>query len=270
MKAVFLADAHLKKSSDERYEKLMSFLNDLKEGKVCSLIGKNKKNNQAVYIDDIFIAGDLFDFWFCRKENIYPEFRPIIDKLIDLKQAGVKVHLLEGNHDFFMKEYFGDVHGMEVCDEWLDRDIDSRKFLIGHGDTADQSNKVYLFFRKVLRSRFFYLFQRFLPRPLLWSIASLSSAASKELNKDNGDALFEKMSSFAEVKLRDGYDVIIMGHSHQPLIRRFNIIGKEKIFIALGDWIKYYSFVYYEDGNFSLSHYHPRVQEAGKINQHWT
>ena len=75
------------------------------------------KGTEKTSIDDLYIAGDLFDFWFCQKEKINPEFKPVINKLIELQKAGIRIHLSEGNHDFFMGEYFRDVLGMEVFEE---------------------------------------------------------------------------------------------------------------------------------------------------------
>jgi len=264
VKAVFISDAHLKSSSDEKYGRLMDFFDDLQRGKISSLIQADRRDCEPVYIEDLFIVGDLFDFWFCRKDSIYPDFKLIIDKLVELKQAGIRIHLFEGNHDFFMKEYFHAVLGMKVFEEWAELRIDGKNFLIAHGDTADKTNMVYMMFRKILRSRAFYHFQRFIPSPILWGIAGLSSAASKELNKGNGGALFEKMSSYAGERLEKDYDVVILGHSHHAVVRNFVINGKEKKFIALGDWIKHYSFLYYDDGKFFLSRY--RSRREGGVN----
>ncbi len=258
MKAIFISDAHLKHSSDERYKHLVNFLNDIKVGKVTSLLNPDAKNIEPVYIDNLYIVGDLFDFWFCRKENIYPEFKLIIDKLIELQEAGIHIYLLEGNHDFFMEEYFHDVLGMKVFDEWASLKLDNKRVLLGHGDLADRTNIPYIIFRKILRSRAFYNFQRFIPAFVLWKIASLSSSISKEMNKENGDSLFEKMTSFALAKLGENYDVVIFGHSHKPIVRHIEIAGEEKTFVALGDWIKHYSFLYYENENFFLGYYPPR------------
>ena len=144
MKAIFISDAHLKKSSDGRYIKLIAFFNDLKAGKISSLVHGEDKDSKAVLIDDLFVAGDLFDFWFCRKNNIYPDFKIIIDKLVELKNAGIRIHLFEGNHDFFMKEYFQDVLGMDVFEDGVAFKLDGKNIYVSHGDTADKTNKIYM------------------------------------------------------------------------------------------------------------------------------
>ena len=84
MKAVFISDAHLKHSADERYVRFMQFLDDLREGKVRSLVDARELGREKTSIDHLYIVGDFFDFWFCRSDHIHPEFRLVISRLLDL------------------------------------------------------------------------------------------------------------------------------------------------------------------------------------------
>ncbi len=255
MKAVFISDAHLKRSADERYGQFIRFLGDLAEGKARSLTHDRELGRDKSSIDDLYILGDFFDFWFCAKDRIHPEFQLVIRQLVELQRTGVRVHLCEGNHDFFMKEYFHDVLGMEVFEEWADIRLDKLRMLLAHGDTADASDRIYLLFRKMLRSRAFYNIQRHIPPSARWAIAGMTSNVSKQMNDDNRDTLVEKMLSFAAGKLREDYDAVILGHCHKPVLRYFDVEGRKKTFVALGDWIKHYSFLYYENRKFFLSYY---------------
>jgi len=255
MKAIFFSDAHLRNSGDERYSKLINFFDDIKEGRIDSSNEPGNKPIPATLIDDLFIAGDLFDYWFCPPDTINPEFKPVIDKLIELKKAGIRIHLCEGNHDFFMDEYFHDILGMEVYKEMTDAKLDNLKVLVAHGDTTDPTNTKYMMLRKTLRSRFFFNFQRMIPPSLRWKLAALASSTSKELTVEEGDAHVKKMSTFALAKLKQNYDAIILGHCHVPGVNTYNIAGKERIFATLGDWIVHYSYLYYENNKFSLRYY---------------
>ncbi|MGC9976889.1 MAG: UDP-2,3-diacylglucosamine diphosphatase [Syntrophales bacterium] len=239
-KAVFLSDAHLKNQGDDSYRYIMKFL-DFPEDR----------------IDDLFILGDLFDFWFCRDGHIYPGFKPIIDKLVDLKKKGMRIHLFEGNHDFFLGDYFTKTHGMAVFAEWANVNLDGRSVLISHGDTVDKTNKKYILLRKLLRSGLFYRMQRSIPSSVLWKIARVSSTVSKELTIESEIIVAKKMEEFALNKFREGIDAVIFGHCHIPLLKEYEIGGQRKTFVTLGDWIKHYSYLCYEDGRFVLSYYKP-------------
>lgn len=255
MRAVFIADAHLKYSSDERYFLLMNFLDDVREGKIASLIDSDDSGREKNYIDCLYFVGDLFDFWFCDAKKINPEFILIINKLMELQKAGIRIHLCEGNHDFFLREYFHDVLGMTVFEEWADLKMDKLRFLVGHGDTADRTDSNYILFRKLLRSRPFYHFQRIVPASVRWKIAGLSSQASKKMSPGKGDLLAEKMLSFALDRFQQDYDAVIVGHCHKPILRHYVVGRQKKTFAALGDWNKHYSFLYYSSKNFYLSYY---------------
>ena len=255
MKAVFISDAHLRSSQDARYRRLLRFFSDVLEGKISPLVTDERCFEKKPAIDDLFILGDFFDYWFCDKNNINPEFEPIIDKLVQLQKAGIRIHLAEGNHDFFLAEYFQDVLGMVVYEEWACLELDRLNILIAHGDTADQSDRFYLWFRRLLRSTLFYKAQQLLPCRARWAIAGFTSRASKEMNNDNDNVLLKKMMVFALKKLKGNYDAMIVGHCHQPVLQELDIEGKKKTFVSLGDWTRHFSYLYLEDGKFSLCHY---------------
>ena len=258
MKAVFISDAHLRRTTDERYGQFIHFLADLQDGKVRSLVETEELGREKTSIDDLYILGDFFDFWFCRKDHIHPEFQLVINKLVMLQKTGVRIHLCEGNHDFFMKEYFQGVLGMEVIEDWATIKLDKLRILVSHGDTADRSNRIYMMLHKILRSRLFYQIQRFIPAPARWALAGIVSNASKQMNGDQSDFLVEKMFSFAAEKLRGDYDAVVLGHCHKPVLRYVDVEGKKKTFVTLGDWIRHYSFLYYENRKFFMSYYPPR------------
>jgi UDP-2,3-diacylglucosamine hydrolase len=255
MKAVFISDAHLKKQTDERYLRLLRFISGVKEGRIRSFVDSEDLPDEKTAIDDLYIVGDFFDFWFSEPHRIYPDFQVMISELIDLQKTGVRIHFFEGNHDFFLKDYFHDVLGMDVIEEWAVIEPDERRILVSHGDTSDPSDRLFLLFRKMLRSRAFYRIQSLLPVSWRWSIAAASSNLSKEINGDKHEILFEKMLSFASEKLKEHYDAVVLGHCHKPMIRSFDVNGGRKTFVTLGDWIRYYSFLYYEDGRFYLSQF---------------
>ncbi|MGZ6290861.1 MAG: UDP-2,3-diacylglucosamine diphosphatase [Syntrophales bacterium] len=246
-KAVFLSDAHLKNQVDDSYRQIMKFL-----------------DFPGDHIDDLFILGDLFDFWFCRDSHIYPGFKAVIEKLVDLKKRGVRIHLFEGNHDFFLGDYFTKTHGIAVSTESANIALDGRNVLISHGDTVDRANKKYILLRWLLRSRLFYRMQRNIPPFILWKIARASSTVSKELTIWSEAIIAKKMEAFAFNKFNEGIDAVILGHCHIPLLKEYEIGGQRKTFVTLGDWIKHYSYLCYEDGRFTLLYYKPVSSKGEK------
>lgn len=241
MKCIFLADAHLKSRRDPCYRDLMEFLDGLRTGGV----------------DQLFIAGDFFDFWFCKDHQIYPDFEEIIEMLVLLKASGIRITFCEGNHDFFLKSYFGKKLGMTIYEDWAVIGLDGRKTLLAHGDLVDHSNRKYMILRKILRSRWFYEIQARVPSALLWRLARLSSYTSRKISLESEDRLVQKMLAFSMDKFREGFDAVILGHSHQPVLKEIQMAGRPKTFATLGDWTRHKSYLQYEDGHYRLC-YHQR------------
>jgi UDP-2,3-diacylglucosamine hydrolase len=243
MKTIFLSDAHLKSRRDKGYQDLLGFMDVL----------------QTSGVDRLVIAGDFFDFWFGNDHRIYPEFQDIIDRLVMLKRQGVQISLCEGNHDFSLGDYFSEKLGMTVYEDWAVMEIDGWKILVGHGDLVDRRNMKYLILRKLLRSGVFNRVQRMMPAGLLWKTAGMTSHTSRELTASAAaeDRLVGKMIAFAGQKFCEGFDAVILGHAHKPLLKEYVVNGRQKIFATLGDWTRHNSYVRFEDGRFQLACYRP-------------
>lgn len=252
MRAIFLSDAHLKGAGDDAHPKLIRFFDRL-QGRGDD--GGGSISTDSPVVDLLVIAGDFFDFWFGRGDTVYPGFQPVIDRVAALKQQGVRICLCEGNHDFFLGDYFTGRLGIEVFPEWAEFEIDGLRVLVSHGDTVDRGNRKYLALRRFLRGRFSRSLQRLLPLKLLWWMARSSSALSKEMSGESQDRLAETMHLFAVGKFKEGYDAVILGHCHKPVLHEAICDGRRKTFATLGDWIANDSYLSCNDGRFSLNRF---------------
>ncbi len=246
MKAVFLSDAHLKSVNDPGYRKCIQFFAEL-----ADMESSNDANGPGK-IDLLVIAGDFFDFWFEKNGRIYPQFQAVVESIIMLKEKGIRICICEGNHDFFLTDFFEKRCGIEVYPDGFELTLEDLKVFVSHGDTVDEEKRDYLALRKFLRSSFVYHLQRMLPLRLLWFIARLSSKMSRQLTPDVQQRLVEVMRDFARKKFENGFDAVILGHSHfSDLIQERN--GQRvKTLALLGDWISRYVYLLYEGGSFSL------------------
>lgn len=232
MKAIFISDAHLKTRKSERYHNLLKLLDEAKDN-----------------IDTLFIVGDFFDFWFCDNGNIYPEFSIMIDKLIELRSCGIAINYFEGNHDFYLHEFFG-AYGIRIFQDGATLDLEDKKIFVSHGDTIDLSNTPYLLLRRFLRSRTFHLLQKGIPSSLLWRIAQGSSKMSKDHLARPPEGLADTMRNFSMGKFKEGYDAVILGHCHQPVLEQYMIGGRKRTFAIPGEWVDHCSYIQYVDGDF--------------------
>lgn len=254
MKAVFLSDVHLKDPEGADYERLMHFFGRLHGRRKAGLGGITDAALPAegFALDRLVVAGDFFDFWFSKGEVIYPGFQPTVDRLAALKREGVRISLCEGNHDFFLTDYFSNRLGFDVHQEWAEFDLDGLRVLVSHGDTVDTRNRSYLALRGFLRSPFARRLEQRLPRSLIWRLARFWSKMSREARGNSREALVEAMHRFALVKFQEGYDAVILGHCHEPLLKRVFSSGRERTFVTLGDWMTHGSYLLFDDGRFTL------------------
>jgi len=235
MRSVFFSDAHARGSDGAAGARIPAFLRSIGDG-----------------LDHLFVVGDLFDFWFSRDGIVYPGFRPVIDALTSLQRSGVRVHLFEGNHDFFLADYFTRHHGIEVYTEEARFTLGGRTVYIAHGDLVDESDRGYRFLRRLLRSPLFYGLQKRLPLAMLWKLARRSSDASKTYLAKPQGGLAAKMESFALAKFSEGIDAVVLGHCHLPVHRTCTVDGRQRDFALLGDWLEHRSYLNLEDGRFEL------------------
>lgn len=254
MKAAFLSDVHLKGPEYPGHAKFMNFLGRL-QGK--GRVAQSGIAAGMLTLDRLVIAGDLFDFWFARGDAIYPGFQPVVERLTALTHEGVRISLCEGNHDFSLASYFSCQLGIDVYPDGAEFNEGGLRVLVSHGDTVDRGNLKYLALRGFLRSPVARCLQNQLPLTFLWRLARLSSRMSKEMSRESQERLAELMYRFALGKFKDGYDAVILGHCHKPLLREVSNGSRRKTFVTLGDWITHDSYLLYDEARFTLQRFAP-------------
>src|SRR5450631_2426894 len=73
----------------------------VREKLICKWLDEIKKD-----AEEIFLVGDLFDFWWEYKYTIPKGNVRLLGKLAEISDSGIKLHLFTGNHDLWMKDYF--------------------------------------------------------------------------------------------------------------------------------------------------------------------
>jgi UDP-2,3-diacylglucosamine hydrolase len=238
MKAVFLADAHLRDPADANYRALLAFLAE-QEGR-CDLLA---------------LLGDICEFLVGYPDKVFPPYVPLFDALGKLERSGTRLVYVEGNHDFHLAPYLDRHLPCRLYPDGGAIDLDGRRVLLVHGDLVNPADRGYRLLRAILRSEAMRLLFRLLPADLTWWLAERMSLASKRSrnNKSQHRPAREILLPYARERLAEGYQAIITGHFHQPFHEQL-ATGE---LIALGDWIDQYSYAVWEDGGFQLLRYSP-------------
>ena len=101
---------------------------------------------------DLFLMGDLFDFWFEYKYVVPKGFVRILGKLAEISDMGIPVHFFVGNHDMWMKDYFQKELNIQVYFEPFAFNLNGKDLLIGHGDGLGPGDHGYKTIKKIFRN----------------------------------------------------------------------------------------------------------------------
>jgi UDP-2,3-diacylglucosamine hydrolase len=247
-KIFFLSDFHLGSpdhhASLQREKYIVRFLDSIQE--------------QAA---EIFIVGDLFDFWFEYRTVVPKGYVRILGKLAMMADAGIPIHFFVGNHDMWMKDYFEKELTIPVYYEPQTFVRGGKKFLIGHGDGLGPGDRGYKMLKKIFRNRFSQGLFGILPPVFGVGIANYFSRKSRiatqlEEEKFLGEEN-EWLIDYCKKRLaEEHFDYLIFGHRHLPI--DFHLPGGSR-YINLGDWINYYSFAVYDGEDLDLRSYDPSL-----------
>jgi UDP-2,3-diacylglucosamine hydrolase len=232
---VFLSDVHLGMSprdeEAEREARLLAFLRSL-PGRASHL----------------YVVGDLFEFWFEYTTAIPRRYFELLRALADLRDAGVHVTLMAGNHDFWLGPFLSGELGLSTTDGPLTVEHQGRRVWLHHGDGIVAGDLGYKVLRRVLRHPLSIGLYRWLHPDVGIPLAHWASHTSRRSRVQlplPADRLYERL---AVPRFREGYDAVMIGHYHRAYQRR----DGRHVFFVLGDWFRTFSWVELADGEFTL------------------
>ena len=243
-KIYFLSDFHLgtpdAETSLNREKKIVRFLDSI-------------KNDAA----QIFIVGDLFDFWFEYSTVVPRGFVRILGKLAELTDAGISIHFFVGNHDMWMRNYFETELNIPVYYEPKTFEFNGKKFYIGHGDGLGPEDKGYKFLKKFFRNPLCQWMFGIIPPKIGLGIANYFSRKSRAVATKEPEHFLGEENEWLliyskETLKKEYFDYLVFGHRHLPI--DFTINGKSR-YINLGEWINYCSYAVFDGTNVELKYY---------------
>ena len=107
--------------------------------------------SQAHTAQQLFILGDLFEYWIGDDAGLV-FYEPVIQSLRQLSETGCRVTVLLGNRDFLLGQEFAQETGsVLVTDDELLINLAGSHVLLMHGDTLCTDDKDYQAFREKVR-----------------------------------------------------------------------------------------------------------------------
>jgi UDP-2,3-diacylglucosamine hydrolase len=198
---LILGDAHLGIAPPEAEAELLRFLRQV-PSQARSLV----------------IMGDLFDFWFSWRHVMPRSGFRVLAALADLREAGIPVVWIGGNHDCWGGETLQELTGASYTLEPWSGAFGPWRVRLAHGDGLRAvEDKPYRRLRSVLRHPLaIKLYSWLHPNWATW-LALRSSHTSRDRRAgDEGRGLHAVASTWMH-KAGDP-DLVIFGHSHVPAL----------------------------------------------------
>lgn len=247
LKVYFVSDAHFGAdsvmTSSERESLFIRWLDEIK--------------NDAT---ELYLLGDIFDFWFEYKCVVPRGFVLVLAKLNELAQNGVKIKFFTGNHDMWIFDYIPQIINAELIRKPEIINIGKHKFFIAHGDGLCKSERGYNLMKSMFSNRFFqFLFKSIHPdigcRIALWCSKTSRNSHRKNhnMNCKNFNPENELLVQFAKQKLKsDHYDFFVFGHRH--VVYQYKL-ANNSLFTSIGDWLNNFSYAVYDGQSLQLQKY---------------
>jgi UDP-2,3-diacylglucosamine hydrolase len=239
-KIYFASDVHLGHPSHEkarwREQLFVNWLDEIKSDAI-----------------ELYLVGDIFDFWYEYKKVVPRGFVRTLGKLAELSDAGIPVHFFTGNHDIWVFDYLPREIGVIVHREPYERELFGKKFYIAHGDGLGPGDWQYKMLKKVFTSKILqWMFSRLHPNFSLglahfWSNSS-RDAKGIEAETFNGEEKELMYQHALEVLKTRSFDYFIFGHRHLML----ELAIQQARFINLGDWLYNFSYGVFDGEIFEL------------------
>jgi len=243
MSTFFISDIHLglagRQEEKEKENRLLSFL--------ASILPSTTQ---------LFILGDLFDFWFEYRTVIPKGFHRTLAAIQEFTDAGVPVHYLTGNHDFWMKDFFVGELGVTLHREPFEIIVDGKRVFLHHGDGLAQKDLGYRMIKPILRNPVSVWMYRWLHPDIGVPLARGSSRKSRRHTGQKEYGEEDGMLQFAARKIGEGVDVVVMGHRHKPV----TVPLSQGLYVNLGDWIAWNSYAVLQNGVMELMTWNGKLE----------
>ncbi len=225
----FISDLHLGYPDDETSRK--------REKKIVGWLESIKND-----CEQLFLVGDVFDFWHEWKYVIPKGFTRFLGKLAEFSDSGIPIHFFTGNHDIWTYSYLKDELNIQIYRKPELFEFSGKKFYIAHGDGLGPFDWQYKILKKIFTSRFLqWCFARLHPNFSMFFGLGWSRANKYREKKLKFQAEKEWLLLYSRELLKQQPEInyFIYGHRHVPV---FYPLNNEATFINLGQWISQFNY----------------------------
>jgi UDP-2,3-diacylglucosamine hydrolase len=166
----------------------------------------------------LVLMGDLFQAWVGFRSFETEDVRAVVAALRDLRARWVRIDYVEGNRDFFLAgSPYADAFDRVALETAFE--VGGVRYLAVHGDGLNDRDWKYRFWRRLSKSAAVRLAVRATPRALANRMVHSTERRLSQTNFKHRAALPEAaIRAYAERRLAEGHDVLLLGHFHEPRV----------------------------------------------------
>lgn len=238
-KIYFFSDCHL---GSRRHEDMRGV-----EKRVVAFLDSIKHDAKEIYI-----LGDLLDYWYEYRHVVPKGFVRIFGKLAEITDSGIKVTLITGNHDMWTFGYLSSELGIEVAHKPIVRELFGKRFFLAHGEGLGpvpvmERLMLSAFRSKICQRMFSAVHPRWtVPFAFGWSSKNRGKhpIASPYLGKDKEPLMLFAKDNLAQCK--EPIDYYLFGHRHIELRDFVEAEGRKAEVVVLGEWYSACSYAVFD------------------------
>lgn len=189
---------------------------------------------------EVFLMGDVFDFWFEYKQVVPKGYLRLLGKLAELSDKGIRIHYFTGNHDMWVFTYFTEEFQAIMHRGIYEFSCNGKNFHIGHGDGLGKGDHGYKLIKKVFANSICQFLFRWIHPDLGISLANFLSRRSRHKTGPMDEIFLgedkERLIGYCrEIVKSKPVDYFVFGHRHLLLDYPLSPTAR---YINLGDWFK--------------------------------
>lgn len=187
--------------------------------------------------EELWILGDLFEFWIGDDDLADPFNAGIADALAQLSAQGVAIRIVPGNRDFLLGRRFARRTGARILREPAHLHAFGQHVVLTHGDAECTQDLAYQRFRRRIRSLPCRLLLRLLPIEKRRQLARQMRERSEATHAyESGLAYDLAPTAVDAIFARTGANAFVHGHTHRPARHIHTAAARPVERWVLADW----------------------------------
>ena len=166
----------------------------------------------------LILMGDLFQAWIGDPRFETADIAAVVAALRALRRDGLRIDYIEGNRDFFLADSpYADAFDQVAAEVAFE--VGGTRYLAVHGDGLNDRDRQYLLWRWLSKSPPVEFLTRHVPRRLAHRVVHSAEQRLSQTNFKHKVVLPEEpIRRYAERRLAEGHDVLLLGHFHEPRV----------------------------------------------------